>query len=538
MSAGRVLFRAQLRRDRWQLLFWIVGITWLLLGSLVAIGQAFGGAQEQLGLILLATSNPAFLFLRGVPSGLGVGAILYFQLFNYLAVLAGFMSTFLVIRHTRGDEEHGRAELIGATVIRRGSPLLSVVALGGGANLALGLATAAVLLLSGLSVVGSTLTGAAVAAAGLSFVGVAAVTAQLMPTSRGANGLAAALVGGAYLVRGAGDAVATRGADPTRMSSGWISWLSPIGWGQRVDPFGTPNPAPLLLSLALSAGLIVLALRIRSGRDLGSGLLRERTGPASARTAKRSALGLAWSLQWPSLVGWCVASAGFGTLAGALAPTVADALRGNAAVGQLIGRLVPGTGADLLDLFPTAILGMTGLLAAAAGVQATTHLRGEEATGRAELLLATPLARPAWLVTHSVIAAGTATVVAGTAGLAAALAFVATGHPGRFVSFAAAGLAHAPAALIFVAIAALVYALLPRFSIAVAWTALAAGILLGQFGELLRLPLWLQNLSPFRHSPALPAGTFDPLPVVGMTILGAVGVAAAAGALRLRDLPR
>ena len=44
-----------------------------------------------------------------------------------LAVLAALMSTFAVVRHTRQNEELGRAELLGATVVGRYAGLTAAV---------------------------------------------------------------------------------------------------------------------------------------------------------------------------------------------------------------------------------------------------------------------------------------------------------------------------------------------------------------------------------------------------------------------------
>ena len=57
-----------------------------------------------------------------------------------------------------------------------------------------------------------------------------------------------------------------------------------------------------------------------------------------------------------------------------------------------------------------------------------------------------------------------------------------------------AALAHVPAALVFLTVAAVAFAVAPRLSILAGWGILAAGIVLGEFGELFGLPVWLQRL--------------------------------------------
>jgi ABC-2 type transport system permease protein len=65
---------------------------------------------------------------------------------------------------------------------------------------------------------------------------------------------------------------------------------------------------------------------------------------------------------------------------------------------------------------------------------------------------------------------------------------------------------------------------------------LAGGLVLGEFGELFGLPVWLQDVSPFRHSSAMPVEPFDP---GGALALAAIAVALAGLAvysIRRRDL--
>ncbi|MFZ5852828.1 MAG: hypothetical protein ACOYY2_15820, partial [Actinomycetota bacterium] len=69
-----------------------------------------------------------------------------------------------------------------------------------------------------------------------------------------------------------------------------------------------------------------------------------------------------------------------------------------------------------------------------------------------------------------------------------------------------------------------------------AWAVLGAAVLLGQLGEVFQLPGWLLDLSPFRHTPALPAAPLRVMPLAlltglaaGLTVAGLLGV-------RRRDL--
>ncbi|WP_427008166.1 ABC transporter permease [Pseudarthrobacter sp. H2] len=537
MSGIMALVLAQARRDRIVLPVWILGIAFLGFAVAGAVATEFADEADRAAIIGVAAVSPAFLFVRGLPDGAGVGAVVFFQGYAFTAVLAGLMSTFLVIRHTRTDEELGRAELIGSVPIPRAASLTATLMLGAAANLVLALCVAAGFAAAGLPGPGAVTAGAAVGAVGAFFVAASAAIAQVMPSGRAANGAAAGLVGAAYFLRGIGDAFGTPSADLTRVTSGWVSLLSPIGWGQRSRPFSAADPVPLLVLTTAAATLALAVVAVRRGRDLGASLLPERAGRERAGTGGGSFLGLAWGQQRPTMIGWCLFAALLGGIAGGLGPVVSDVIGGNESLRELILRLVPGSRAEIIDVFTAALLGIAGVLAAAAGIQAILRLRAEEAEGRAELLLATPRSRARWLGANLVLAATSVTVVAAVAGTAATIGLtlsgVVNGPPGLLIG---AALAHVPAAAVFVAATAVLFAAVPRVSIPLGWGMLAGGLVLGQFGELLRLPAWLQDVSPFRHSAAMPVEPFDPAAALTMTAIALAGAGISAYLLRRRDL--
>lgn len=538
MPAVLRLLRAQARRDRWQLPAWIAGIGLLGLATATATASQFGSEAERAAIIAVAAGSPAFLFLRGVPDGYDAGAFVFFNGFSFTALLAGLMSTFLVVRHSRADEELGRAELVSAAPVPRSAPLAATLLLGLLANLLLAAAVALGYAAGGLPAGGSVLAGLAVGSVGLFFTGAAALVAQLMPSGHAANGAAAALVGLAYLVRGTGDALGTPDTALSRVEPAWPSWFSPIGWGQRTRPFTEADPVPLLVLAGVAVLLAAVVLPVRGRRDLGASLLAERAGRLQAGFGGRSLLGLAWRLQRSTLAGWAVAAAVLGLLSGALGPVLADAVAGNPSLAELIARLAGGSAPAIADVFIAALLGITGVLAAAAGVQAVLRLRAEEEAGRLELLLALPRSRARWFGASLAVATFSVLAVTLAAGLAAGTASLFADGPdaadpgGRFWLLAVSALAHLPAALVMVALAAIAFAALPRLAVPLGWGLLVLALVLGQLGGLLNLPGWAQDLSPFHHSSAMPVEDFAAAPA--LTMLAAVVLLAVAAALLLR----
>jgi len=222
-----------------------------------------------------------------------------------------------------------------------------------------------------------------------------------------------------------------------------------------------------------------------------------------------------------------------GAIAGGLGPVVAQALQDNPSLSALIGNLVPGVTADIVDIFTAALLGIGGVLAAAAGVQAVLRLRTEEAEGRAELVLATPVSRVRWVSATLIVSGASVLAVCTTLGLATGVAIAQSSADMTAIArFTSAALAHAPAAVVFVAVTALVFAVLPRLTIALGWGLLVIGLVIGQFGELLQLPQWLQDVSPFHHSSAVPVEDLDVVAV--LILLGITGVVAVAAIVLVR----
>jgi ABC-2 type transport system permease protein len=533
-----VLLRQRLRRDRWQLLIWILCIGLLALFSAASIQNTYGDAKGRVDLVTLAIANPAILLLRGLPQGTGLGAVTFFEIFTFLALLAGLMSTFLAVRHSRAEEESGRAELVASTPAARILPTVATLVHGVLANVVLAVAVALGFIASGLPVAGSFVAGAATGGAGLAFLAVGLLLAQLMMTSRGANGFAASLVVLAYVLRGIGDATGRVTGDGAHMVAAWPSWVSPIGWGEQTDAYGANDGLPLLLDLALAAVLMVVVFALQSVRDSGAGLIPERPGRRDARATLSGPLGLAWRLQWPTILGWTVGGFFTGLLAGGLGSVVSSSVAGDPALGNIrkaIGSIGSGGSGPLTEIFVAAIFSIVGVLAAACATQVAIRLRQEEAAGAAEVMMSTPLSRVRWLLDFLVVGIVAIVLVLVAAGLASGLAAVSAGEKASIItdSFVAAA-AQLPVALVYLGVLALVFVVVPRWTVALAWTLLGLGAFIGIFGGLVGLPDWVHDLSPFAHVPVV-VGTPDWTGGYWMFGIAIAAIAGAAVLIRRRD---
>ncbi|GAA3892030.1 exporter of polyketide antibiotics [Leifsonia kafniensis] len=505
-----VLLAQRLRRDRIQLLIWILGIGLLGLFSATSVAQTYGDETGRIGIIRLAVANPVILMLRGLPQGTGLSAFVFFEIFTFLALLAGSMSTFLAVRHTRAEEETGRAELIASTPAARTLPTVATLIHGILANLVLGIVVALGMIGGRADVAGSLVTGAAVAAAGISFLGIGLLAAQFMLTSRGANAVAASIVGAAYIVRGLGDALGTPSPDGLRVTAAWPSWISPIGWGEHTGAYTTNDLTPLLLNLALAAVCVAVVFALQASRDSGASLIAGRAGRVTARPALSSSLGLAWRLQWPTLVGWCVGGAVCGLLAGILTKLIEQAASSDKTMQEILQKLVHGSQESSAQILISTMFSLAGIIAAACATQVVIRMRQEEALGTAELIIASPVSRVRWLVDYLVLGTVSIVLVLAVSAGVGALGIAASNNTGADAGdmFAAAA-AQLPAALIYLGVLALVFVLLPGITIALGWTLVGIGVMFGVFGGLIGLPDWARDISPFTHTPVPSQGATD-----------------------------
>jgi ABC-2 type transport system permease protein len=521
------LVRLALRRDRVMLPAWTAVFVVMAASSAAATMDLYPTVGSRLEASAGLNGTPSLVAMYGkVYDPTSLGALATWKLSGFGAALVSVLAIITVIRHTRGEEENGRLELIGSTVVGRRATLTAALLLALGLNLVLALLTAGSLSAAGLPAAGSLAFGLAWGATGLAFSGVAAMAAQLTQSARSAIGASCALLAATYLLRALGDTASPGG--PT-----WASWLSPIGWEQQTRAFAHERWWVLLLLVVFGTATAGAGYLLAGRRDLGAGLLPDRPGPATAGPRLGSALGLAWRLQRGLFLGWLVGFALMGFVLGGIATNLGSMLNSPQAQ-EFIRRL--GGQEGLTDAFLATELGFTGVFAAAYAVQAAGRLRSEEEGRRAEPLLATGLGRIRWAASHLTVALLGSAALLMASSTAAGVSYALASGEGRQVGrVLVAGLAQVPATWVLAAVVLAVFGWVPRAVVA-GWAVLVVFLLIGELGPLLRLNHWVMDLSPFGHTPRLPGTPFHvapllwlPLVAVGLLALGLAGT-------RRRDL--
>jgi ABC-2 type transport system permease protein len=384
------------------------------------------------------------------------------------------------------------------------------------------------LVLLGQPVVGAVALGLALAAVGVAFAGIASVAAQLTASSRTANGIACVVLAVAYLLRAIGDSAGAGGLS-------WLSWLSPIGWGQQVRPYAGDRWWVLALPVALAVLTGWLAAALVARRDLGAGLLPDRPGPADAAAGLRGPLSLAWRLQRGTFTGWLVGFAVLGAVVGGLAHSVLGLADTSAQLSGIVAKL--GGSGGIVDSFLAAMTGLLGLLAAAFTVQAVLRARSEETGQRAESVLCTGMGRVPFAGAHLTLAAVGGAVLLAVGGTTAGLADgLSSGNVGGTLPSVLVGaLVQIPAAWVLAGVTVALFGLLPRLT-AGAWAALVVCLVLGQLGPTLGLPQWAMDVSPFTHVPKLPGGHVTGAPIGWLVLVSVLLAVAGLVGFRRRDI--
>ncbi|MFB8188938.1 ABC transporter permease [Microbacterium sp. NPDC055988] len=536
MTRFAVLLQQRLRRDRVQLPLWIVGTALMAFAGYAGVSQSYATLADRQNILAAALANPVILMFRGLPSGTSEGAFLAFEILPWLALLAALMSTFLAVRHTRGDEEAGRAELVWATPAGRRLPTLATIVHGLLANIVLALLTSLALIATGLPAAGSWLAGAAAGSCGIAFLGIGLVAAQLMRTSRGANSLTVWVLVATFLVRGIGNAAGTPSDDLSSMTSAWPVWLSPFGWAEQTRPYDADLLWPMLLGLGFGVLLAGAAVALQSLRDIDASFVAERRGRVSARPALASPHALVWRLTSGSIIGWAVGGAITGILATTLSGLVDQISGENPAVAEILTKIGGATG-GLDEVVVTVFFTLLGILAACCAVQTVVRARQEEARGTAEAVLATPIGRVRWLADYVIVGLFAVLIVIAAAVVAAWVGVWANaGDDSLYRIVAVAGLGQAVAAAVFAVLAALAFVLVPRATTALAWSLVLLAAMLGMFGPLFGLPEWTANISPFAVTPVVDGSGVDVRGLWWLVLALAAGGAAILALMRRREL--
>ncbi|WP_328400089.1 ABC transporter permease [Nocardia sp. NBC_00403] len=517
------LLRLYLRRDRIVLPLWVLAFGMLPAFYVASTKSVYDTQAELDNYAKSITESPALVAMYGPVFSTELGSIALWKAGPYFAIIA--IATILtVIRHTRVEEETGRAELVGATSIGRYAGLTAAILMTAAGCLVAGILCTLLLTANDLPAAGSLAFGSALAASGLAWAGVAAVAAQVSTGARIARGVAFGALGSAFALRAVGDA-----------GNGVLSWFSPLGWCIQMRPYADERWWVLIPLAAVAVLTTAAAYVLLSRRDTGSGLLAERPGPPVAAPTLSGPTGLAWRLQRGSLLAWSVGFLLYGMLMGGALDSVGKMLDNSQQIRDMLARV---GGTDVLqNSFITFAIAMLAVAAAAYSISAVLRLHEEESSQRAEATLAGSVGRVRYAVSHIGLALLGPVVVLMIAGAAIGIVYGAMDGDlaAKLGDTLGAAAVQLPAVWVVTGIAVAIYGIVPRFT-PVAWGVLSVMMVIFFLGSLDGLPQWLVDLVPFVHPPKLPGAAFHAAPVLWLLGIAAMLLTVGIAAFRRRDL--
>ncbi|MEZ0580639.1 ABC transporter permease [Nocardioides sp. MH1] len=515
LAGTRLLVRLALRRDRLLASVSIGALVLLCYASAAATAGLYGDEAERVRAAEAINRSPAIVALYGpILDVRSEGELAMTKMTVLYAVFVAALFIVLLRRHTRVEEEAGRTELVGAGAVGRSAPLAAAALEAVALAALLGVLVAAANTAGGLDAAGSVAFGAVWAGTALVAAGVAAVAAQLSASARTCGAAAAGAVGAFFVVRAVGDT-----------GPAWLSWCPPLGWNTQTRAYGDPRWWVLVLHPLLAAALLVVAAALQRRRDLGSGILSARPGPAHGSPRLADAITLAIQVHGAAVVLWTVAVGVLGVAFGMIAPGVGDLLDS-------------GTAKELIDklggLLVAAVLSMIAVVVSYFAVSVVARAGSDEGSGRTELVLATATSRSRWLLATLLVALLGAAWLLLVTGFGLEIGYVAASGP-DIGDLVVAALAWVPAVWVVAGLATLGFALRPGWTVA-GWAWPALFLVLTLVAELLELPSWVGDLSPYSHVPQVPAERWDWGAETGLLGVAAVLVAVAWWRFRGRDI--
>jgi ABC-2 type transport system permease protein len=519
--ARRTFLDARTRTAAFAYIFAVYG--WL---QAAGYHSAYPTLADRLAFARTFAGNDAIRLFYGYPYDVvSIGGYSAWRVGGTLALAAAAFGVLAAVRALRAEEDAGRTDLVLAAAIGRRTALRSSMAAIGAGTAILWLAETVGFIIGGLPVAGSAYLSLATASVVVVFTGIGAVACQLAPTRRIALGIGAATVVLFWLLRVIADTVGP---------AAWVRWTTPLGWAEELRPFASPRPAVLVLPVAATVPLLIIAARIWSTRDVGSGLLPSGDTAAPSYRLLSSPTALALRRERGILAVWTLGVSALAVVMGMISTTISSA-----GLSENLQKDLDKFGSGSI-FTPSGYLSFVFIIFIFAiclfACSQVGAARQEEADQQLETVLALPVSRYRWLGGRLLLAA----VAAGGLGaLSGLFAWVGAASQGVHISLPKlleAGANCLPISFLFLGLSALAYSLWPRASAAISYALVGLAFLWFLVGSLAGVPKWLRDITPFQHIGLVPAQNFR---VADAVVMVAIGLATALAALRVfrrRDL--
>jgi len=517
-------FRFTLRHNLVRYLVWIAVIVFLIAYVGVYYKSMFD-TQAKLDEFAAVGSTAGMVAMIGKISCMAtIGGAVWTKIWMFSVLTLGIGMVFQVTKGARADEENGRTELFRSRPFGIHSTLASVVS---GALLlcaVIGILTALSSIAlkldpPGTGVTGSFIFGLSVAAIGWLGVGIGALTNQLSASASIANSTGSIIIMVFYCMRMIGD----MGNNDT------LTWLSPIGWGEKMEPWAYNRGWLIIPTIILTAALIAVAFVIEARRDYGSGVLKDKKGKSEAKPLMRRSWGLILHLYKGSIIGWSIGIVIAGLMFGSVA---------NSMLSLFADTSVPMLKGSGIDALMGLLLCFIGLVSVVLPMLIMTGLRSDEAKGLLESQLAGGISRDRMILDRFIVGTASTALLLVLGGASFGLSYGAVANDMSQVGkLAVDALIYLPGIMAITGVVVLLFGLIPRATIPVTWFIYGMMYFVVLLSDALKIPQWVLNIIPFIGTPRVPYQDFN-ASVFGYLAAAIVFVALGMIGLRNRDVPR
>jgi len=529
-----------LRRERITSTIWIVLLVFVVVGLVPGMQNTLD-ADSLAGLIPVL-DNPVMVSMMGPAYAAQYGtfgAMYTNMMMLFTALTVGLMNIFLIVRHTRTDEEKGRYEVLRSLPLGRLSNLASAMITAIIVNLILFVVISFGMFFSGdesMGLTGSLLWGASLAATGLVFAALAALFSQMSSNSRGALGYSFAALAIIYLLRAPGD-----------MNSDLeiLSLISPLGLVLRTQAYMGNYWWPIIIMLLTAVVVTIIALRVNLTRDIDQGVIPARPGRATGSALMRSPYGFTFKLLRTGFIVWLAGM----FLLGASYAAVLDDIDSFVAQNELYQQLILGpagvelaqdlgpeetlaamqaavaaAGFSIAELFASMVNSIMGMVVTVPLIMFILKAKAEEKDVRTEFLLSASLSRTKYLAGFALIAFISAILI--QLALAFGLYLVGSSmlpdeNQLSLAFLLEANLVFVPALWVMTGVALLLVGLLPKAS-GIIWGYFGFSFLVVFIGRMGIFPDWISYLTPMGFIPQLPMEETNFVTLGALTAVAAV----------------
>jgi ABC-2 type transport system permease protein len=521
-----------LRRERVISVIWILSLVIFSAVMVPGLNEIIGDEAEREALVATLV-NPSIIAMMGpLYEAETAGGLYAFMLLLWTMIAVGLMNIFLIVRHTRADEERSRAEVIRSLPVGRvaalNAALITALIVNSVLALLTGLCMGAIGV-EGMGMGSCMLYGTLLGTFGLFCAALTAVFSQLCVSSRGALGLSGVVMIALYMVRAMGDMPNADGV----MENEILSLISPMGLLQRSQVFVKDIWVPVFTVLLITAAAAFVAFALNRVRDMDQGFIPARPGRREAKKALLSPIGLSWRLVRNVSLAWVGGMFLLGAAYGSIMGSVADFIESNE---FYAGLMIIAPDLPLDKIFAATINIMLSICSVIPVLTVALKLRGEEKDGRIEHVLARAVSRTGYLAGYVTIGLILSIVspLAAAVGLYASASAVME-QPIELTFFAGAALVYLPALWVMLGLAVLLVGLLPKAA-AVCWAFLGYSIFSLFFGRVLDMPEWMVKITPFGYIPVRPVDDINWLTMFALTALAAGLTAVGFVSYRKRDM--